>query len=128
MAQNGILNEETKQQYVKPENVTLIAGGRELAWLRLANTSESREIDLISDDGNHETQMKTLLEPTIFSESVQDFALFNLPSWQTHNESLKMLKERLDYSRVLCTSDALSVLMFLKLLSVTKMTMNAPGL
>jgi len=111
----------------------LIAGGRELAWLRLANTSESREIDLISDDdgnhGNHETQMKTqmktLLEPTIFSDSVKNFALFNLPSWQTHNQSLKMLESRLDYS---CTRDALSVLMFLKLLSVTKMTMNAPGL
>eukprot|EP00966_Prymnesium_polylepis_P219966 5088476-Prymnesium_polylepis.1 len=36
--------EDVKPEDVKPEDVILIAGVRELAWLRLANQSASREI------------------------------------------------------------------------------------
>ncbi len=112
MARMGITIEEGV--VVMPEDVTLIAGPRELAWLRLANVSASREITRYDDP----RAKGVLSRPTPFSEAP---GISRLPGWVAHNESLHELQK--DGSE-----NVTAVMMLLKLISMAQNTMNAPGL
>lgn len=99
---------------VAPEDVLLLVGARELAWLRLANRSPaSREIARYDEPGAAEA----LRRPTPFAEAVRAVR----PAWDEHNQALKHLPEDLH-------GDALAVAMMLKLVSMAQLTMHAPGL
>lgn len=99
---------------VMPDDVTLIAGRRELAWLRLANVSASREITRFDDP----RAAAVLTSPTPFAEAD---GLHRLPNWKSYNESLRELPNP-------ASSNVVAVLMLLKLLCMASSTMNAPGL
>lgn len=99
---------------VMPEDVTLIAGSRELAWLRLANVSSSREVTRFDDP----RAQSVLLRQTPFSDAA---GISKLPAWISHNESLGKMPRP-------STENTTAVLMLLKLISMTQNTMNAPGL
>ena len=107
MAANGIkLNSSFS---VLPEDVLLIIGPRELSWLRLANPDpQMREI--VRFDSPH--AINVLGRKTPFDGK---------PAWAMHNKSLKLFPSEL------CL-DAMAVAMFLKLVSMTQLTMRAPGL
>ena len=99
---------------VDPSDVLLLAGARELAWLRLANRSPAlREIARYDEPGAAEA----LQRPTPFAGTVRSVR----PAWDEHNQALKRLPEDLH-------GDALAVAMMLKLVSMAQLTMHAPGL
>lgn len=99
---------------VNPENVTLMVGTRELAWLRLANKRRDiREIALFDDPDVEEIlKQKTPFDTCNLEEK--------LPSWHAHNQSLELLHG--------ASPEVAAVCMLLKLVSMAQMTMNAPGL
>tara|TARA_B110001450_G_scaffold8068_3_gene8127 strand:+ start:1792 stop:4170 length:2379 start_codon:yes stop_codon:yes gene_type:complete len=102
---------------VKPQDVTLIIGSRELAWLRLINQSaSSREISPHFDDEN----VQRILQRKTPLHEIADHTN-KLPTWFAHNESLSMFNKKMD-------QDVAAVAMLLKLVSMSQMTMNAPGL
>lgn len=100
---------------VVPEDVTLIIGPRELGWLRLINpVSSKREITRFDDpDATSVLQRKTLLHDRVSSST--------LPTWMAHDTSLDL------FGKVM-KPNVVAVAMLLKLVSVSQMTMNAPGL
>lgn len=99
---------------VPPGDVILLAGMRELQWLRISNPSrESMEITTF-DDPQAET---VLFRKTPFSNS-KGIAFY--PEWVAHNESLKLFPEGLE-------PNMMAVAMMLKLASVAN-TMNSPGI
>tara|TARA_B100001173_G_scaffold189009_1_gene163013 strand:+ start:8008 stop:10218 length:2211 start_codon:yes stop_codon:yes gene_type:complete len=99
---------------VAADDVLLLVGGRELAWLRLANQSpEAREVARFDAPGAADA----LRRPTPFATAVQRLR----PSWHEHNCALKRLPAVLE-------GDALAVAMMLKLVSMAQLTMHAPGL
>lgn len=113
MAESGI--ELNSSLSVRPEDVLLMIGSRELSWLRLANPDmETREIsrfdfpDAINVLG-HETPFAGMN------------GIKSLTSWSIHNNSLRLFPSQM-------TPNVLAVAMFLKLVSMTQMTMRAPGL
>ena len=99
---------------VNPENVTLMVGTRELAWLRLANKRQDmREIAPFDDPDVEEVlKQKTPFDACDLGEK--------LPSWHAHNQSLELLHG--------ASPEVAAVCMLLKLVSMAQMTMNAPGL
>jgi hypothetical protein len=99
---------------VKSEDVTLVIGPRELAWLRLANVSRDKR-EIVRFD--HPDAMKILKRRTLLHERVD---AETLPTWLSHNASLHLFE-------IPMTPNVIAVAMLLKLISVTQMTMNAPG-
>ncbi len=112
IARNGHTLE--RELRVNPDNVTLMVGTRELAWLRLANKRrDMREIALFNDPDVEEIlKRKTPFDTCDLGEK--------LPSWHAHNQSLQLLHGT--------SPEVAAVCMFLKLVSMAQMTMNAPGL
>lgn len=100
---------------VSPEDVTLIIGPRELGWLRLINpVSSKREITRFDDpDAMSILRRKTLLHDRVDATT--------LPTWLAHDTSLGLFGQ-------VMKPNVLAVAMLLKLVSVSQMTMNAPGL
>ena len=95
--------------------MVLVAGQRELAWLRLVNTdADSREITRFDSAKAEEV----LFRPTPFHDWE---GISEMPGWVAHNESLKLMPES-------PTSNVLAVLMLLKLISMAQLTMHAPGI
>lgn len=113
MAESGI--ELGDKHRVTPEDVILISGTRELAWLRLANpNSETREITLYDSDNAHDVLLrKTPLYDTKGSTH-------NQPT-SAYNDALKLLGQ-------FNGADEVAVAMLLKLVSLTQSTMQAPGI
>lgn len=113
MAESGI--RLTESYSVSPEDVILITGTRELAWLRLANpNSETREIaPFDSADARDVLLRKTPLSG--MKGSVRNHAT------SAHNDGLHLLDG-------FSTANGVAVAMLLKLVSLTQSTMQAPGI
>ena len=105
----------SQEIYISPDDVVLVAGQRELAWLRLVNTdADSREITRFDSAKAEEV----LFRPTPFHDWE---GISEMPGWVAHNESLKLMPES-------PTPNMLAVLMMLKLISMAQLTMHAPGI
>jgi len=113
MSENGI---ELSDAYrVAPDSVILLSGSRELAWLRLANpNSESREISMF-DDPN---AVSVLARKSMLADAKESRRSAPI---KLHNDSLSLFAGITDAS-------AISVAMLLKLISISQITMQAPGL
>lgn len=102
-------------ELVSKENVVLMIGARELGWLRLANTNpHMREIAPFDDPDSREVLKR---KTPLHSYGLKT----GLPSWHAHNQSLQLF----DFEM---TTDVAAVCMFIKLVSIAQLTMNAPGL
>lgn len=99
---------------VVADDVLLLAGMRELQWLRLANPSPET-MELATFDSPD--AQSVLFRKTPFSDSK---GISFYPDWVAHNESIKLFPRDL-------TPNILSVAILLKLCSIAN-TMNAPGL
>lgn len=114
MAKNGI--ELSDRHSVRAEDVLLMSGTRELAWLRLANpNSDTREI---SHEYEGDAARAILLRET---------PLANVDG-SAHNEALNTHNKGLQLLGVFKTTDEVAVAMLLKLVSMTRLTMQTPGL
>jgi len=113
MSENGIELSET--QRVAADSVILLSGSRELAWLRLANPNPlSREITVFDD--------KNVLLVLTRGSVVADMNRYNRKApMKLHNDSLAHFSGVKEPSVV-------SVAMLLKLISISQITMQAPGL
>ena len=112
MAESGI--RITDSYTVAPEDVLLISGTRELAWLRLANpNSETREIAPYD------------------SSNARDVLLRKTPlasmKGSTRNQSTSAYNDGLHLLNCFRTDNGVAVAMLLKLVSLTQSTMQAPG-
>lgn len=99
---------------VSPDDVLLLAGMRELQWLRLANPSNDMAELVTFNNPEAET---VLFRKTPFSQS-KGIAYY--PDWVAHNESLRLFPKEM-------APNMLAVAMLLKLSSIAN-TMDAPGL
>jgi len=113
MAESGI--RITDSYDVSPEDVLLISGTRELAWLRLANpNSETREIAPYDSPNSRDVLLrKTPLASMKGSTRNQ--------STGAHNDGLHLLGG-------FSADNEVAVAMLLKLISLTQSTMQAPGI
>jgi hypothetical protein len=109
----GICLDENEK--VNPNDVMLIIGPRELAWLRLINTSASKREITRFDDPN---AMSILKRKTLLHDRVD---ATTLPTWAAHDKSLDLFENDM-------TENVMKVAMLLKLVSIAQLTMNAPGL
>lgn len=100
---------------VNSEDITLIIGPRELAWLRLINPASSKREITRFDDPN---AMSVLKRKTLLHDRA---SATTLPTWMAHDTSLDL------FGNVM-KPNVVAVAMLLKLVSVSQMTMNAPGL
>ena len=114
MAKAGIkLGDSMK---VSPDDVILMSGPRELAWLRLANpNSDSREIVRYTDEDARRvlTRGTPMLDATKSSKT-------NTSRFQAYNRSLRLLDEIED--------EGVGVAMMLKMVSMTHLTLRSAGL
>lgn len=110
--ENGIrLSDHHK---VSPDDVILLAGPREIGWLRLANpNSNTREITRFDDP----IAKEILRRPGILS----DTKATRRSSLNTYNASMKIFEGIED-------PDTIAVAMMLKLVLMTSLTMRAAGL
>ena len=113
MAANGIQLEDSAG--VSPEDVLLISGPKELAWLRLANpNSKSREVARHTDENVRDVLVRGT--PVLNSETPNEKA----PAFQKYNQSLKLFGE--------VEEEGLGVAMMLKMVSMAHMTMGSVGI
>lgn len=118
IARSGI--EYANRVLTSDTDITLVVGPRELAWIRLINESEStREITNYSAHSNVDQALKILLRRTPL-HGVRNGAMYP-EAWARHDESLRNFEKAK-------TEDVIAVAMLLKLVSMSKLTMNAPFL
>ena len=112
MSDNG---ERIGSADVRSSDVILIAGQRELAWLRLVNVDPAtREIARV--DSKEAAQ--ALRRPTPLSETE---GIKALPGWMAHETGVAALPRN-------PSAEVLAIGMMLKLVSMAHLTMFAPGL
>lgn len=112
LSEHGIELDGTR--VVSASDIVTLSGARELAWLRLANpNSETREITAFDDPNAH----AVMLRKGVFSDmkgSLRNSVI------RAHNNLVERLQP-------FVTPNDLAVGMLLKLVSMTQLTMQAPG-
>ena len=113
MAHRGI--DLSDMHTVAPDDVILLSGARELAWLRLANTnSETRELVEFDSAGAYDTLLREFPLTAADGSACSQMVV-------AHNDALEMLQS-------FTNTDELAVAMLLKLVSICHWTMQAPGI
>tara|TARA_B100001109_G_scaffold136248_1_gene110825 strand:- start:11649 stop:14012 length:2364 start_codon:yes stop_codon:yes gene_type:complete len=100
---------------VHRSDVILLAGQRELAWLRLVNVDPATR-EIARAESKEAAQALRMLTPFSGTEGIK-----TLPGWVAHEEGVAALPES-------PSADVLAVSMMLKLVSMAHLTMFAPGL
>lgn len=101
---------------VSPDDVIMMSGHRELAWLRLGNpNSKSREVTRHTDNKAYEILVRGMPVINVQASKHKQSTL------AAYNDSLKLFEGITD-------KDELSVAMMLKMVSMTQLTFRATGL
>ena len=113
MADTGIALADSMK--VSPDDVILMSGPRELAWLRLANpNADSREVVRYTDKNARDVLMRGT--PVMDTKAPKAKA----SRFQAYNQSLRLFDGIED--------ESLSVAMMLKMVSMTHLTLRSTGL